>query len=137
MKQCSCCKQFKPETEFYADKRTPDGLKAQCKLCHTEGSIRTRDPEKHRVSNRLFMREDRTANAEKYRERERIAAQKRPWDEKREARYQLNLAVRRGEVVKPTVCECCQQKKKLTAHHNDYSKPLEVEWLCYECHGNK
>lgn len=37
--------------------------------------------------------------------------------------------------MKPDLCEGCNKEKKLTGHHKDYSKPLEVEWLCYECHG--
>ena len=37
MKTCSKCKQEKPRSEFYAEKRvsrSKDGLKSQCKVCH-------------------------------------------------------------------------------------------------------
>ncbi|MFC3331681.1 hypothetical protein ACFOEM_04310 [Paenalcaligenes hominis] len=30
-------------------------------------------------------------------------------------------------------CEVCG-KSKVDAHHDDYSKPLEVRWLCREHH---
>jgi ribosomal protein S27AE len=43
-------------------------------------------------------------------------------------------ALRRGEIVKPTVCESCGQEVFLTAHHHDYSKPLAITWLCRPCH---
>lgn len=43
----------------------------------------------------------------------------------------LRNAVRRGELVKQP-CEKCGDKAQ--AHHPDYSKPLEVQWLCREHH---
>jgi hypothetical protein len=33
------------------------------------------------------------------------------------------------------VCEKCNKKKKLQAQTEDYSKPLDVDWLCWWCHG--
>lgn len=33
-------------------------------------------------------------------------------------------------------CSVCG-KKKADAHHRDYSKPLEVEWLCRQCHADR
>lgn len=46
MKQCSKCQKIKLETEFYKDKRTRDGLKCQCKKCHNETNIATRNEER-------------------------------------------------------------------------------------------
>jgi len=46
-------------------------------------------------------------------------------------------AVRRGRIHKPDRCEACgikPGKMRLHAHHADYSKPLDVEWLCGFCH---
>lgn len=45
-----------------------------------------------------------------------------------------NYALRNGALIKPTKCESCLQEKRLHAHHEDYSKPLEVKWLCARCH---
>lgn len=50
------------------------------------------------------------------------------------ARDQLRAAVRRGAVTKPTTCTNCGKGGQLDGHHTDYSKPLEVEWLCRSCH---
>lgn len=36
--------------------------------------------------------------------------------------------------MKPKKCQECQQVARLYGHHNDYHKPLEVEWLCQPCH---
>lgn len=46
----------------------------------------------------------------------------------------LNYAVRIGLVEKPSQCSVCQSENVLQAHHNDYSKPLEVVWVCTLCH---
>jgi hypothetical protein len=50
------------------------------------------------------------------------------------AQNKLHGAIRYGKMVKPEICENCGLKKKLSAHHEDYSKPLDVNWLCYSCH---
>lgn len=41
-------------------------------------------------------------------------------------------AIRRGDLVRQN-CEKCG-KSNTHAHHEDYSRPLDVRWLCPECH---
>lgn len=36
MKKCTCCKNEKPETDFYKTKRTKIGLLPECKACHSK-----------------------------------------------------------------------------------------------------
>lgn len=43
-------------------------------------------------------------------------------------------AVKNGRIIKPSKCNDCHQENRLLAHHEDYSKPLEVIWLCHSCH---
>jgi len=43
-------------------------------------------------------------------------------------------ALRSGELIRPNRCSRCNKKCKPQGHHEDYSKPLEVEWLCDLCH---
>jgi len=55
--------------------------------------------------------------------------------EKARARQQVKEALRRSAIKKPSVCTRCKGSgARLEAHHGDYSKPLEVEWLCVLCH---
>lgn len=47
----------------------------------------------------------------------------------------VSTAKRSGKLKKPASCELCGDDTVfLVAHHEDYSKPLEVNWLCYFCH---
>lgn len=51
------------------------------------------------------------------------------------ARQMVHMAVRLGMLIRPDRCERCGiGVKKAQGHHPDYSKPLEVEWLCSACH---
>lgn len=44
-------------------------------------------------------------------------------------------AVRSGRIVKPASCERCGTvTDRLDAHHSDYSRTLDVVWLCRSCH---
>jgi hypothetical protein len=59
------------------------------------------------------------------------------YERKRYARRDVFNAIKRGDLVKPGRCNRCQQPKAsrdLHGHHEDYDKPLEVEWLCQQCH---
>lgn len=36
---------------------------------------------------------------------------------------------------KPTCCQRCGRKQHdIHAHHDDYARPLDVQWLCRSCH---
>jgi hypothetical protein len=52
--------------------------------------------------------------------------------EKGRAAQQLRDAVRQGKVTRRP-CEICQEPNA-QGHHEDYSKPLEVRWLCPKHH---
>lgn len=132
---CPKCSELLPEEAFYKSKKTWNGITSQCRKCHTEGNIRTRNKELHRQARRESMRNAREREPEKYRSRDCEASRAREKNERTAARVLLNAAVSKGLVVKPSLCSSCNRAAKLTAHHHDYTKPLDVVWLCYECHG--
>lgn len=39
-----------------------------------------------------------------------------------------------GKLKKPKCCEQCGQERKIEGAHYDYSRPLDVRWLCIPCH---
>lgn len=53
------------------------------------------------------------------------------------ARTSLNQAVKRGKVLRPDWCERCGAQGKVQGHHQDYTKRLEVDWLCARCHSDE
>lgn len=49
---------------------------------------------------------------------------------KRSARKKVDTEIRAGRLIKlPCEVDGCTETK-VEAHHNDYSKPLDVTWLC-------
>lgn len=52
--------------------------------------------------------------------------------EKYRAHQLVLYAMRRGTLLRQP-CEKCGAEKA-EAHHDDYSKPLDVRWLCHSCH---
>lgn len=55
-----------------------------------------------------------------------------PSRKKANARSYLHVYVKRGKVQKG-ICEICGSERA-EAHHEDYTRPLEVHWLCRDHH---
>ena len=59
------------------------------------------------------------------------------YPERTKVQKQLGRAVQRGKIQKPNYCSSCgvqKERRDICGHHEDYSKPLEVIWLCRFCH---
>lgn len=56
------------------------------------------------------------------------------YPEKKKAVQMVNNRIEKGTMKKPERCELCNKKCKVEGHHEDYSKPLDVIWLCKSCH---
>ena len=71
-----------------------------------------------------------------------IASQGRQADWRRanstayECHKAVGRALKRGDLVKQPcqVCGATDETTRIDAHHEDYSKPLEVDWLCRSHH---
>lgn len=74
----------------------------------------------------------RQANLDKARAFDRKRGRHGTAEQKR-ARDVVFRAKRNG-TLKPQPCEVCRDEE-VHAHHDDYSKPLEVRWLCRRHHG--
>lgn len=62
--------------------------------------------------------------------------------EKELAKRLVRDAIRRGDLVRPEACPRCGKSPETidgrtgihAHHHNGYDNPLDVIWLCYDCH---
>ncbi|MEO8297089.1 MAG: hypothetical protein ABI574_04700 [Burkholderiales bacterium] len=92
---------------------------------------RARGSMSHRVAARTEYRKTR-AYAQSHSAAARRWSAKHP--ERRRAQVELNNAVRDGRVTPWPVRalpECCSKPE---GHHPDYSRPLDVVWLCAQHH---
>ncbi len=127
--------------EFYKNRSRPDGLAYYCKLC-TKPMDKT-SGRKWREGNRDTLRPMKNAQQKRAYERdpskhrERQAAWEKRNAEKKRAHSAVKRALKSGRLIRPLRCERCPNVCKPQAHHADYSKPLEVEWLCTTCHGKE
>lgn len=98
--------------------------------------------EKHRMDpeylqakrERDAKRHARISGTEEYRAKQRETAKRMraAYPEKARTRMITRNAIRRGDLVRQP-CEVCGSER-VDAHHDDYSKPLEVRWLCRKHH---
>lgn len=104
-----------------------------------------KDPEKAREYNRKFKEGKTYYYKEPYKDpikRAKIIARRKLYKERdlegffmrARAVKKVNYRVKVGKISKPSKCEKCSKEKRINAHHEDYTKPLEVMWLCYSCH---
>lgn len=117
----------------------------ECSRCKSRERMRLqreRDPEHVRALDRARYRRDkakRRAAMDAYHaaNRERVNGIKRQYiernPEKRKAHLVVASALRSGRLVKQP-CEECGSTVRVHGHHDDYSKPLEVRWLCPQHH---
>lgn len=47
------------------------------------------------------------------------------------------VAIKNKIIIKPKNCEECNSTWRIEAHHEDYEKPLDINWLCQKCHNKK
>lgn len=91
---------------------------------------------KYREKNRQLLREKGSEYIKRNLEdrAEYLRKKRKIEPEKYNARNIVNYAVKSGKLEKSTTCSVCQSEGRIEGHHPDYSKPLEVVWLCVICH---
>ena len=114
-KVCKDCGATRHVTEFYRNNQ--GGRRAECRDCFNAKNNAKRDRSKHKWS----TWRDRKRNPDKAR-----------------ARSRFKRAVADGKIKRPPACERCGSTEKPPhGHHEDYSKPFDVMWLCVACHADR
>ena len=164
--RCSKCLQDKGTADFGRDSSCRRGYSYNCKECKkvirkspegTERDRLSRERNKHKhtqrikdwaVSNKDRVKEVRgewrknnagviKLYASKY--KEKTAVRKKRYrsvnKHKSTAHYLVSCALTTGELVK-LPCHICDDPHS-QAHHEDYTKPLEVMWLCQTHHSRR
>lgn len=141
---CKLCGLNSDQVEFYK------GVNCRCKECHKAEVRRNRAErsEQYRLYEKMRFKRDPHRNeankayakTPKGKASHAAATKKRnslnPL--KRAANVILGNAVRSGRVIKPEECSKCARippRRQLHGHHEDYTKPLDVVWICASCHG--
>lgn len=142
---CNICGINRPRDDFYV------GVTSRCRECHKAAirAARADNPEQYReydreraftperVAARKAYRDEMKSDPDfVYRQRERGKFWQDTNMVKRRAHIMTGNAIRDGYLQKPQSCaRCLLSDRAVHAHHENYYKPLEVVWLCVECHG--
>lgn len=116
---------------FYSYNRT------LCKAC-----VKDREHKRYRAKRAEIAAYDRNRNATAKRRKSQVERSLRHnavHPERKKARQAVNHAIQAGRLERQP-CEVCGNPKA-QGHHDDYSKPLQVRWLCHvhhrEVHGQE
>jgi len=121
---CSRCRRDLPISYFTRNGGRKSGYNGWCRDCMR--LWKRKNPEK---VNRKYplspeQREKNRRAAAVYRAENR---------EKIRAHQAVKSAITAGLLIPPASCPACHGARP-EAHHEDYSRPLEVWWLCSRCH---
>ena len=134
MKKCIHCGKDKPLEDFYTHPGMADGRLNVCIECK-------------RLDQRKYARTEAGRAYERNRNKkpkriEYLLRHAKNWTANNPDGYKahnaISNAIRDKKITKPSQCEeCGATGVRIEAHHDDYSKPLEVKWLCKSCHGRR
>ncbi len=130
-RQCTRCRRLKDPLDFetrisrYKD-RVYTYYRGECRECRTAGKLawKKANPERARGPREGERRRNLRWEAA---HKERVMISRRAAD-------RVRYALKTGRLVKPDACQECGKSGRIQAAHSDYSRPLDVRWLCVSCH---
>lgn len=125
-KQCKRCGVEKPMADFYAHQFMSDGHLNICKECKKAEEKDRRYSPKYRQRILDYDRKRIRKTANKSRINNPL---------KYKARVAVSNAIRDNRIQKENCVFCGDPNTE--AHHEDYSKPLNVIWVCFKHHREK
>lgn len=154
---CKVCGETKPISEYYkhagyADTKCKEcakaysreygrnhkeKIKAYRKEYYRKNKARSLERSKQWVENNreAHRRHCRESNQRHYDELlVRMQKYRSDYPDRYKARGIVSSKIQQGKLRKPTTCEVCGSEGYIEAHHEDYSKPLDIIWCCKKCH---
>jgi hypothetical protein len=122
--KCKTCGEERPE-------KFPPGAKSTCEACKQKQYRNNRGDHLHSYYQEWYKKHGRN-RADSY--AEKILEWQEEHPDRVNAAQKLRYALRVRKVKKADSCQDCKRTTRLSAHHEDYSNPLEVVWLCSSCH---
>lgn len=129
-KTCFKCGLPKPIRSFYRHPGMRDGRLNKCKDC-TRADV-SKNYRRRRDYYIAYERERQQLPDRKLWVKNHQKKQRKLRHDRFSARASINNAIRSGR-LKKLPCEICKSRNS-QAHHDDYSKPLDVRWLCRKHH---
>jgi len=117
-------KRYKSEWQ----KKKKDLLNARLRERHTNNLEESRSEARKRAL------KHRQTEGYKHKKNEYDRMYRKEHKEKAKAHDKVKRAIAQGQLIRSNVCEVCKCVGKTHAHHEDYSKPLDVIWKCPTCH---
>lgn len=145
MKTCRMCNQAKALSEFYRKADMKDGHFNNCKACHNARSSAWTLANKDRV-NANNRKRAKTDTVKEQRKKQYTSEKGRQIAKAAVQRYRHNkpmidvahrfvrLAIAKGLIARAINCSACGDNTCIEAHHDDYTQPEVVRWLCKQCH---
>lgn len=133
-KQCPVCGETKDRMDF-GERLGHNGqlwVRDKCRKCAAEAQRNWRNQNHDLALSRKLASRNKNPTSH--------IAYNRAWNKTERGRLVIRTAVtvyralNRGVLVKPVACEQCGRTGRIEAAHHDYSKPLDVLWLCRFCH---
>lgn len=124
IRPCSKCGM---ETIFPDDQPSRKGF--WCNPCRSKASVES--ARKHRDRKRRNNNAYHARNSAN--RKHRTAKWRFDHPEKRLAHQAVQSALRNGS-LKKSPCQVCGSTTRIHGHHDDYSQPLVVAWLCHQHH---
>lgn len=130
---CSKCKQDLPETSFnWADKKAGK-RQTVCRECFSDYNRKRYQENKDSIRRKIDAY--RAENPMK------VLASRIRTCAKNPTHYNaykvVEQAMATGTLEKPSrcsICGCSSDEHRIEAHHENYSKPLDIIWCCTPCH---
>ena len=128
-KRCRKCGERGP---FYKAKSSTDGMMSMCVSCHLAVVKKWSTSEHGKKMRDDSIKKHKSGPDGRKRQARTMAKHRARNPEKAKARNAIASAISSGAMERPTRCSVNNSNchGEIQAHHEDYSRPLDVIWLC-------